>query len=336
MKLNRSLGLCAVCALAVVAIAARSENLLLAGFASAINGAKTLKTDYLVQEIGGVREDYSVTLKKPNFAKIDTPTQLIVANGLDVVTYDKQEKTYYHQAETPQLLKGLFTTEPLKTWAGFFDSSAYNVDAGQDLGTVMKGEKSYNAVKTSLDSLGDATVTYFLDPDDKIARQAEFENKRGLQSTTLLVRTRTFELNAAAGDDSFAFTPPPSSKEVTLAEVLASKWYDSLEEAEKIAAATHRNIFIDFADAKSDVWHSFVKEVLTTDKFKKAADKKKLVLCRLTGKFYPRLLTRFKVTAVPGQAIVDAKGTYVDSNVGYAGADTFYDWLNSVPDPSAF
>jgi outer membrane lipoprotein-sorting protein len=335
MKLRRSIGFLAVCGIVAMA-AATTENLLLSSFASAINGAKTLKSDYLVQEIGGTRDDYAVALKKPNLARIDTPSELIVANGKDVVTYDKAAKTYYRQLQTPQLLKGLFTTEPLRTWSGFFDPNAYNTDAARDLGTVTRGDKTYDAVESQMDPRGDTTVTYFLDPGDKVARQAEFFNKRGLESNTILVRTRTLEMNGTAADDLFTFTPPSSAKEVQLEDVIASKWYLSLEEAEKVAAATHRNIFIDFTSAKSDPWKALLKEVLNTDKFKAEAKKKKLVLCRLDGKLFAHLLTRYKLSAVPSQAIVDVKGDYVDSNTGYVGADVFYAWLDSVPEPSLF
>jgi outer membrane lipoprotein-sorting protein len=330
MLTKRLLGSFAVCGIATLAVPMGSDSALLTQFASAIHDAKSLKTTYIVQEIGGVRNEYTVDLKKPNMLRFDSPTQLIVADGKDVTTFDRAAKTYYKQPETPELLRGLFATEPYKTWGGFFDPNAYQSVAEKDLGTTSKGGKDYDAVEAQIDRLGAKTVTYYLDPSDMIARQVEFKAQHGPDSSTLILRTRSLDLNSAGDDSLYTFAPPDGTTEVSLADILAGKWYPSLDEAEKVASVTHKKIFIDFMASWCGPCKMLQSQVLDTDKFKKVAAQKNLVLCRIDTDLNPDLMTRYEITAIPVQAVVDDQGGLISKTVGYGTPDMFYTWLSSA------
>src|SRR5476649_866783 len=122
-------------ALAAAALAQSGAGNLLSSFGKAINDAKTVSSSYTFQTISkGGAEQYAITLKKPNLFRIDTPSQTIVADGKDVTTYDKTDKTYYKQPETAAGLKTTFAPEELHVFAGFFDANAYKAVRSKDLG----------------------------------------------------------------------------------------------------------------------------------------------------------------------------------------------------------
>lgn len=316
--------------MAAIAAAVGTESVLLSSFATSIHDAKSLKTEYVMQEIGGTRDEYSVALKKPNLARIDSPNQLVVADGKDITTFDKNAKTYYKQPETPELLNGLFGGDPVKTWGGFFNLGAYQATAVQDLGPTQKGDKSYDAVKTQTDKAGNKTVTYFLDQSDKIARQVEFKAIHGSDSSTQILRTRSLDVNGVGDDSLFTFAAPAGASEVSLADMLAGKWYTSLAEAEKVAAAQHTQIFIDFMATWCGPCKMLQAQVLDTDQFKKIAAQKKLVLCRIDTDLNPDLMTKYGIDAIPVQAVVDQDGNMISKTVGYGSPSSFYSWLNGA------
>jgi thiol-disulfide isomerase/thioredoxin len=330
MRLKKTLGFITFSGFAALALATGSDSLLLPTFAASIHDAKSLKTDYIFQELGGNRNEYSLTLKKPNLVRIDAPNQLVVADGTDVTTFDKRAKTYYKQPETPALLAELFRADPYKTWAGFFDAGAYKVVSARDLGTTTKGTASYDAVETQIDRNGAKLVTYFLDPSDKIARVVEFESKHGSDKSTIVLRTRNLDVNGVSNDSLFTFKAPDDASQVSLEDVLAGKWYTSLEEAEKVASASGKKIFIDFMASWCGPCKMLQRQVLDTDDFKKFAAEKKLVLCRIDTDLNPDLMTRYGIDAIPVQAVVDARGNLLSQTVGYGDPSTFYSWLKGA------
>src|SRR5215469_808692 len=105
----------------VPAIFAQSGKELVSNFAKQLSSAKSLTASYTSQLIGGVSNSYSVTLSKPNIARIDTPWQTIVADGANITTYQKADKSYYKVAETNEGLMGLLNDDSLSLWKSFFD-----------------------------------------------------------------------------------------------------------------------------------------------------------------------------------------------------------------------
>ena len=80
---------------AALAYSQVGTSTLLASFGKAINGATTVSSNYTFQTISkGGAESYSIALKKPDFARIETPTQLVVADGKEV--HDPTNKVREH------------------------------------------------------------------------------------------------------------------------------------------------------------------------------------------------------------------------------------------------
>ncbi|HWD38839.1 MAG TPA: thioredoxin domain-containing protein [Fimbriimonas sp.] len=328
--MRRTFGLLALTGVAAAAFAALHASTLLTDFSKSIHDAKSIKTDYVYQEIGGLRSEYSVALKKPNLARIDSPDQLIVADGKNITTLDKKAKTYYKQPETDDLLNSLFTSDSLNAWSGFFNANAYHPTDSVDLGTKTRANHTYEAFQASADKAGNKLVTYFLDPSDKIARQVEIKLKAGAADSTFLLRTTNFDVNADAKDDLFTFSAPAGATEESLADVLGGKWFTSFTEAKKYATTNHRKIFIDFMATWCGPCKMLQNAVLDTEKFKKFAADKKLVLCRIDVDLNPDLAQKYSATEIPLQAVVDSDGNLLSKTVGYAGPEEFYSWINGA------
>ena len=226
------LGLIAV---ATAANSAVSPNL--SDFAKAINSAKSLSTSYTYQSVEGVRSEYSVDLKKPNLAKLDEPGKIVVADGTTITIFDKAHNVYFKQPEDAASLKGLFNVDALRIWSGFFTPDAYQPTTSKDLGSVSRSGSSYNAVEALYGPRGDDDVTYYLDPSDKIARQAKMVEANGAQKSTYFLHTKSLTVNPEQSADLYTFTAPDGSKEVSLAEMMGAKWYTSITEAKAAAAA---------------------------------------------------------------------------------------------------
>src|SRR5580658_8353597 len=124
--MRKAIGILALGGLMGVAFAAYHSSTLLLSFSKAMTDAKTLKVDYVVQQIGGLSDHYNLALKKPNLARIDEPTPLIVADGTNIITFDKKAKTYYKQPESAGLLSAIFANDALHPFSGFFNSNAYS------------------------------------------------------------------------------------------------------------------------------------------------------------------------------------------------------------------
>jgi outer membrane lipoprotein-sorting protein len=237
----------AVAGLGVLAFAHVRSSEALDGYAKALNGAKSLSAGYTVQVIGGAVDEYKLDLAKPNKARIDTPTQLIIADGTTITTYDKGDKTYYKTPQTDSDLKKLFADDSLNLFGSFFDAQFYSkVVSAKAAGTkTMKGV-AYNLVQATMDDKGKKTVTFYLDPADNLAKVGEFVLVDAGAKDTTVVKTKDLTVDKDQPATTFAFAPPEGSKELSYEEMNAGKWYDNIEEAESMAKKTNKPIFVDF------------------------------------------------------------------------------------------
>jgi outer membrane lipoprotein-sorting protein len=237
------LSLCAVAASAFAQTGRGPE--VLNAHVAALHGAQSLKATYSVQLVGSAPTIFHVELAKPNRARIDTPTQLIVADGKQIVTYDKTAKTYFRQPQTDAELKALFAAQDLSVWLPFFDQGAYSrANQVRHTGTRTRGGVQTDSVQMNVGPT--RSVTLHIGQQDRLMRIAELvADNHGAKETTLL-NASVLELNQQPGGDTFAFTAPEGARELTLAELEAGKWYTDLEEARQVAGRTNRLLMVDF------------------------------------------------------------------------------------------
>lgn len=248
--MRRLIAFGAVAGLAAFVLAQVSGTDMLAGFAKALNSAKSLSTTYTVQRIGGGSANYSLNLSKPNKARIDTPTQLVVADGTNITTLDKKDNSYYKKPQTDADLKDLFKADDLSLFGPFFDSGFYS---GKVVSSKAAGQKvlrgvSYNVVLANMDDKGKKTTSFYLDPADQLAKVGQFvsnDTSAGV-TDTLLVITKTYAIDGAQKGELYAFTAPDGSREVSLEEMNSGKWFESLAEAQAMSKKTGKPMFVDF------------------------------------------------------------------------------------------
>lgn len=323
------LGLVAVAGGVGLAIAASVVSPTLDSFAKSINAAKSLSVTYTYQSVEGVRSEYTVDLKKPNLARIDEPGKTVVADGSTITIFDKAKNIFFKQPETDEALKGVLVPDALHIWSGFFTPNAYQPTTSRDLGPVAKGGTSFDAVEAQYGPNAANVTTYYIDPGDKIVRQARFDEANGDQKATYILRARSLSVNGAQAADLFTFTPPDSAREVSYAEMMGAKWYTSITEAKAAASASGRKIFVDFFATWCGPCHMLEDEVLDTPKFKDIAASK-LILCRIDVDAQQDVSQQFGITAMPTQMILDPQGNVLNKLVGYGGPDMFYSFLNGT------
>ncbi|HWA83027.1 MAG TPA: hypothetical protein VG820_06325 [Fimbriimonadaceae bacterium] len=246
--MRRLIAIGAVAGLAVWVVAQVSGADMLQTFAKTLNGAKSLSATYTVQRIGGASATYTVDFAKPNKARIDSPTELIVADGTNITTYDKKDNSYFKKPETDADLKALFSSDELSMFGSFFDAGFYN---GKVVASKPGGQKTmkgvaYNVVVANMDDKGKKTISFYLDPADKLAKVGQYVlNDAGVTDTTLVV-TKDYAIDGNQKADAYAFAAPDGSREISLEEMNAGKWYETLGEAQEMAKKTGRPILVDF------------------------------------------------------------------------------------------
>ncbi len=296
-------------------------------FVKALHEAKSLKTSYTLQLIGEAPSSYSLDLKKPNLARIETPKQIITADGKTITHFDKSAKTYYKTPETDSDLKELLTGQDLAIWAPFFGVPGMHVEGSQDGGTVTRKGMDLAVVKVNLDTAGNQKLTVYLSTTDNIARQAMFDShKFGLDTSTIL-DTKFMIVGSELKDTLFAFTAPEGSKEMTAEEMSGKRWYYDLGEAEAVAARTGKKIFVDFFATWCGPCKMLAHDVLDTEDFNNKMSKY-FVFLRIDVDAQPGVSKQFGIEAMPTQMVLDKSGAVLGKTVGYGGADAFYRFIN--------
>lgn len=228
---------------AVLAFGQRGSGLI-TQYVQALQGGQTLSATYTLQRVGGAARSFSIDFAKPNKLRIDTPAELVVADGKQVTTFDKANNTYLIQPQTAEEFGKLLGGDELRVWAPFFDAKAFTGAAStKDLGTKNRAGTTLKVAEATLDAQGRQVVTLYLGSDN-LARQAELTANNPDGKDVVILNTKSVALGGPAGD--FTFTPPAGARQLTLEELNADKWYENLDEALKVAKKTNRLVMIDF------------------------------------------------------------------------------------------
>jgi outer membrane lipoprotein-sorting protein len=240
--MRKILGIMGLTAVAVWVVAQSGAGVL-SNFAKALSSAESLTVNYTIQRIGGTKDEYTVAFARPNLVRIDKPNELIVADGKTITTYDKAAKTYFKRPQTDEEIRGLVSADEFNLWSAFFDANVFAKTPSKNLGTKNRKGMNLSAIETT--PMQGKTVTLYINQGDNLARQAEIVMAHGSDRVSYVLDTKAISITGA--DSSlFAFKAPEGSRELTLEEMTADKWYTDFEEAKKVAARTNRLLLVDF------------------------------------------------------------------------------------------
>lgn len=240
------------CALIVASTALASAQgtgaQLLEKFNNALYSAKTLSVTYSVTVVGSAPISYQIEYAKPNLAKIETPTERIYADGANITTFYKKQKTYFKKKQTEAEFVKAVTKGDLYIWAPFFsDKITGTFKSVKSLGTVSRKGMTLQKLEFVMPGGRTNVVTYYLNNTDFIARQAEFSVMTGKVRDLVVLDAKSLTVGTADPNSKlFAFNPPDGSRELTEAELNAGKWYTNLDEALKVAKDTNKVVLAYF------------------------------------------------------------------------------------------
>lgn len=244
--MRKFLGITGLAAAALYVWAQGSGAGLLGGFQKALTEAQTLTAEYTVMRNLGAKTPIRIDLAKPNMAKIDRPNELIVADGTTITTYDKVNKTYLKQAQTPADLREKLSADEYVVWSAFFMPDAFAKISSKNLGKKNRKGMVLNVVEAKADAEGRKVVTLYLSDKDNIARQAEIVVNNPDAKDSLVLDTTNLVVGATVDASLFAFKAPDGSRQLTADELNSAKWYTDLDEGLKVAARTKRLVLLDF------------------------------------------------------------------------------------------
>lgn len=325
--MRRVITLAALGALALIAVAQTTGNDLLKGYTKALTDAKSLSTTYTYQKLGDPSVTYTLELSKPNMARIDTPAELIVADGTTITTYDKTRKVYYKSGQTANDLKALFNRQELQIWAPFFNEAAFaNVNGAKAGAPATRKGMTLNTLEMPLSKTGDKVAKLYLNQQDNVARQAELIYTIGDKKETRILDTKSLTLDATLSANRFAFNAPDGSKEVTADEIGSDRWYSSLDEAKAIANKTGKKIFVDFMASWCGPCKMLDAQVFSTDDFKKLS--KSFVFLKIDVDEQKDVAQAYNIEAMPTQMVLDKDGGVLGKRVGYSNPADFFTFIN--------
>lgn len=325
--MRRYLWVAGIAAASALVYAQLGAGQVLSNYASKLNAASSLKVSYTMQKMDGAPAAFELELAKPNLARIDTPSELIVADGTHIYRYSKGEKTYFKEPQSEAALRQILAQDEFGLWSSFFDAGSFNKTSAKSLGTLNRKGMKVNAVEAQFND-GRKKVVFYLDTTENLARQAEISYADGKSSDVMIVNTKSVELGGAANAGNYAFKAPAGSRELSMDELTAGKWYYDLEEAKKVAAKTGKKIFVDFMASWCGPCKVLDAEVLQTEGFKKYASK--LVFVKIDVDLQPAVSKAYGITAMPTQMVLAADGSVIKSTVGYGGPGPFYSFINSA------
>ncbi len=233
-----------VLAAALVAVAS-SYSSALDEFVAKLSKADGLQASYTVTVVGGDAAKVDIALAKPNKARIETASQLTVADGEKITTLDKKENSYYVKPQTAQDFRALFADQSTSTWLPFYDEKAFSKLVTKDGGTKTRRGMTLSVVNASYPDTADMSSVFYVDQADGLAKQAEFTSKSASGSVTTVMNVSSVKL-ATSANELFAFNPPAGSKEMKLEDMSLGKWITDIDKGFAIASKAKKLMIVDF------------------------------------------------------------------------------------------
>lgn len=294
----------------------------LADFSAHLAKAQSLEVHETMQAVNGAPESLSLTLARPNKARIDFGNQIVVADGTTVTTYDKARNVFMKEPQEKATLGSLLTGQDLAIWSAFFGVKSFNPDNATALGKQTLNGQDFEKVQFAV---GPNSVIGFLNSDHDLAK-AVFTPSAGQTQSNIILNVDTFKIDGSLPANAFDLKAPGDAKEVSAEDFRGLTWYTDLGKAEEAAQKQGKKIFVDFMASWCGPCKMLDREVFTTDKFKKTSSK--LIFLRIDVDQQPSVSARYGIEAMPTQMVLDQSGNILGKTVGYGGPEMFFGFLN--------
>ena len=197
----------------VGALVAAQADSVLEKHTQQLQTAKTLSASYTVQNFPGGPVEYKLKLAKPSKFRLETPDEIIVADGSTISTYNKAKNSYTQAAQSEGDLKKLLKRDAVLPWAAFFTKEPFKEASGIKIGSkhMIKG-KAVTDVSITLAGTPVRTATLFIDQDLGIARGVDLKTAPDKES---IIMAKEISVAAdAAKDSDFEFSAPEGAKKI--------------------------------------------------------------------------------------------------------------------------
>lgn len=327
MKTKLSLVFGGMLGAALLAIAASGSSVL-DKYVSKVNSADGLTASYTVSVVGGDSYKVDVALAKPNKARIETAAEVIVADGKDIVRYDKKSNSYYRSAQTDADFRALFADQAASLWLPFYDKKSFDgMKSVKDGGSKNRKGKVYDVVNASYDAKGDITATLYVDQADGLAKQAEFNMKTAQGASTAVVNVTDLKLGANP-NDLYVFSAPNGATELKMEDMALGTWLHDYDKGLEIAAKTKKMMMLDFTAVWCGPCQMMDREVFRSEEFKQLT--KDVVLVKIDIDEQPGLASKYGVSSIPNVKFLKSSGEQFDEMVGYGGFRPTLDKVKSA------
>lgn len=315
MKTNRFLIAGCVLAASVAAWAFMSAASF-DSFKSTLNKAEAISATVQVNVQGGAPSSYSISMAKPNKLRLETASQLVVADGTSVTTYLKGKNQYWSVDQTAMSLAEAMSGMEYQMWSPFFSDKAFaKVARVENKGDKrIKGE-DHKVVHVEADAKGDTKMDFYLNSKSNLPTRLSIDSKTLTGTSQMILSLEDAKMTAAA--DLFAFNAPEGAEKVDLSVMNLGKWLYDHDEALKIASAGNKLIMVDFMADWCGPCKMMEAQVFSTDEFKKATSD--MVLLKIDVDRSQALAQRYGIEAMPTVKFINGKGEIIHEFVGYGG-----------------
>jgi outer membrane lipoprotein-sorting protein len=292
-----------------------------ADFQKSVASANTLSVVFTVQSIGGTAQEYKLIAQKPNKFRIETPTEITVGDGSNVVTYRKSDGEYMRNGQTRDDAPRQLVNDPLRHWLSFFAPNL-TPPISRSLGLRERNGVEYQAYGVAHPR---GTATYYLAKTDRLLRQASLDEP-GQPLEVMIVRDIT--LNGSVAADAFQFKAPANAKLVSREIFNALKWMTDLEEAKRLSKRSGKKILLSVVQKRDEDSEKIDREVFNTDRFKNYG--KKLIFVRFERTENARWVEAYGVEKFPTTLLLDKEGVELSGEEEYEDSVKFYEWLDKA------
>jgi outer membrane lipoprotein-sorting protein len=317
------------CLLAATALAVTGSSLL-ENHKQSLHELDALSTTYDLTTIGGTTDRYKVWLKKPNVARIETPSQTMVFDGETVTTYDKTDNTYFYTDQNENSLKELLKTPELSMWSAFYDEKAFDKWMATEAGNAVREGENMEVLELMEPKENGLQLTLYLSESDYLPRKASLDFYEDRDAVVTKVMNTQTVVASLVGEDLFAFVPPEGAEEIDPTAVPNEWIIDDLDEAVKLAKASGKPIILNFHATWCGPCKSMKAAVFDNDKF--AEESGDFVLSRVDIDLRPETAQKFNVRGVPTTVFLDSNGNELFRQVGAVPLSQFLTLMNRAED----